>query len=90
MSRFIKERYKNFKSYAPGEQPKDSEYVKLNTNESPFPPAPSVVKALKDVDMERLRLYPDPTGYNLKCKLAKLYDVEPENVFLSNLSLIHI
>lgn len=84
MSRFIKERYKNFESYTPGEQPKDSEYVKLNTNESPFPPAPSVVKALKDVDMERLRLYPDPTGYNLKRKIANLYDVEPENVFLSN------
>lgn len=84
MSRFIRERFKEFKSYTPGEQPRDMDYVKLNTNESPFPPAPEVVAALDAVDMERLRLYPDPTGVKLKQKIAKLYGVEPENVFLSN------
>ena len=84
MSRYIRERYKNFESYTPGEQPKEMEYIKLNTNESPFPPAPGVSRCLAEVDMKRLRLYPDPTGYNLKKKIAKLYDVEPENVFLSN------
>ena len=40
MSRYIRERYKGFQSYTPGEQPKEMEYIKLNTNESPFPPAP--------------------------------------------------
>ncbi len=84
MSRYIRERYKNFESYTPGEQPKEMEYIKLNTNESPFPPAPGVSRCLEEVDMKRLRLYPDPTGYSLKKKIAKLYDVEPENVFLSN------
>lgn len=84
MSRFIKERYKGFASYTPGEQPKEAGYVKLNTNESPYPPAPSVVKALNDVEMENLRLYPDPTGSKLKKKLAKLCDVDTENIFLSN------
>ncbi len=84
MSRFIKERYKDFQSYTPGEQPKDMQYVKLNTNESPFPPAPSVVKALKEADIEGLRRYPDPTGANLKKKIARLYDVEAKNVFLTN------
>lgn len=84
MSRFIRERYKNFESYTPGEQPKEMEYVKLNTNESPFPPAPGVNRCLDEVDMNRLRLYPDPTGYSLKKKIADLYDVKPENVFLSN------
>jgi histidinol-phosphate aminotransferase len=84
MSRFISSRFRGFKSYTPGEQPHDTEYVKLNTNESPFPPAPKVCTALRQVDMESLRLYPDPQGTALKKKIAALYDVEPENVFLSN------
>lgn len=84
MSKFIKERYKSFEPYTPGEQPSDSEYIKLNTNESPFPPAPSVLKSLKEVDMERLRLYPDPTGVKLKEELAKMFGVTKENIFLSN------
>ena len=84
MSRFICVRYKDFQSYTPGEQPLDVEYVKLNTNESPFPPAPGVISCLDESNIERLRLYPDPTGFNLKKKIAALYDVEPESVFLSN------
>ena len=56
MSRYIRERYKGFQSYTPGEQPKEMEYIKLNTNESPFPPAPGVCRRLKEADMERLRL----------------------------------
>ena len=84
MSRFLKDRYKSFQSYTPGEQPQDQEYIKLNTNESPYPPAPEVIRALKETDLEKLRLYPDPTGRKLKEKIAALYDVKPENVFLSN------
>lgn len=84
MSRYIRERYKGFQSYTPGEQPKEMEYIKLNTNESPFPPAPGVCRKLKEADMERLRLYPDPTGRQLKAKLADRFRVEPENVFLAN------
>ena len=55
MSRFIRELYKDFKSYTPGEQPKDRKYLKLNTNESPFPPAPAVYQAMRDADMEQMR-----------------------------------
>ncbi|MBQ6583406.1 MAG: histidinol-phosphate transaminase [Mogibacterium sp.] len=84
MSRYIRDRYKGFASYTPGEQPKDTEYIKLNTNESPFPPAPGVIRALKETDLERLRLYPDPTGSRLKKKIAAFYSVQPENVFLTN------
>lgn len=84
MSRFIRELYKDFKSYMPGEQPKDRKYLKLNTNESPFPPAPEVYQAMRDADMEQMRLYPDPTGSKLKGKLAQLYKVQPGNIFLSN------
>ena len=54
MSRFIRERYKGFESYKPGEQPKDMEDVKLNKNESPFPPAPAVLNVLKQADMDFL------------------------------------
>ena len=71
-------------AYVPGEQPRDMQYIKLNTNESPYPPAPSVVAAIGAQDIELLRLYSDPTAKGLKEKLAKLYDVEPENVFVSN------
>ena len=71
-------------AYVPGEQPKDMAYIKLNTNEAPYPPAPSVCDAVKGEDVALLRLYSDPTGSGLKRKLADLYGVQPENIFLSN------
>ena len=49
MSRFFTDRLSALKAYVPGEQPKDMKYIKLNTNESPFPPSPSVLEAVKDV-----------------------------------------
>ena len=84
MSRFLKEQYRSMEAYTPGEQPRDQQYIKLNTNESPYPPAPSVVEAMNAEQVELLRLYSDPTAKNLKEKLAGLYDVRPENVFVSN------
>ena len=84
MSRFLNAQYQSLEAYTPGEQPRDMQYIKLNTNESPYPPAPSVVEAMTDEQVELLRLYSDPTAKGLKEKLAKLYDVEPENVFVSN------
>ena len=84
MSRFLKDRYQALDAYVPGEQPRDMDYIKLNTNESPYPPAPSVVKALGEQDVELLRLYSDPTCRVLKQKLAELYGVKPENIFLTN------
>lgn len=84
MSRYLKQCYQALEAYVPGEQPRDIEYVKLNTNESPFPPAPQVVEALGREDVELLRLYSDPTGKVLKGKLAGLYGLESENIFLSN------
>ena len=84
MSRFLDARYNALEAYTPGEQPRDMAYIKLNTNESPYPPAPSVVAAVDAQQIEDLRLYSDPTGLPLKHKLAGLYGLEPENVFLSN------
>ena len=84
MSRFLNKRYQALEAYTPGEQPRDMVYIKLNTNESPYPPAPSVVAAMDARQVENLRLYSDPTGLSLKQKLAELYDLVPENIFISN------
>jgi len=84
MSRFLHSRYASLEAYTPGEQPRDMVYIKLNTNESPYPPAPQVVAAMDAQQVENLRLYSDPTGLGLKQKLAGLYGLQPENIFLSN------
>ena len=84
MSRFLKESLQSLDAYTPGEQPRDMQYIKLNTNESPYPPAPSVAEAMTREQVELLRLYSDPTAKGLKEKLAALYGVKPENVFVSN------
>lgn len=84
MSRFLNSRYQALEAYTPGEQPRDMVYIKLNTNESPYPPAPEVVAAMDAQQIENLRLYSDPTGLSLKQKLAELYALQPENIFISN------
>ena len=84
MSRFLSQRFAALEAYTPGEQPQDMPYVKLNTNESPFPPSPEVIAAVNAAQVAKLNLYPDPTGRRLKEKLAALYGLAPENVFLSN------
>lgn len=84
MSRFLNPHLQAMTAYVPGEQPKDMAYIKLNTNEAAFPPAPSVCAAIKGEDVALLRLYSDPTCGTLKQKLADLYGVKSENIFLSN------
>ena len=84
MSRFLINKYQSLDVYTPGEQPKDMEYVKLNTNESPYPPSSGVLRAISDEEISKLNLYPDPEGVILREKIAKLYDVKKESVFLSN------
>ncbi len=84
MSRFLNPRYEKLTPYIPGEQPKDMRYIKLNTNESPYPPSQGVLEALNRQAGEELRLYSDPEAARLKQKLADRYGVEPEQVFVSN------
>ena len=84
MSRFLNERLSKLESYTPGEQPQDKKYIKLNTNESPFPPSPGVIKAINDDEVRDLRLYCDPECKKLRSSMANLLGVEPENIFLSN------
>ena len=67
--------------YVPGEQPQ-RKVIKLNTNENPYPPAPGVSKALQSMDVDRFRLYPDPTAGNLVHTLAEYYGVSDEQVFV--------
>ena len=79
MSRFLSEKYATLKPYTPGEQPRDMKYVKLNTNESPFPPSPAVLAAVSR-EAGRLNLYCDPECTELKRAAAELYGVKPEQV----------
>ena len=68
--------------YTPGEQPNQPDMIKLNTNENPFPPAPGVEKALKEMDMDAMRLYPDPAAYDLVHAIAQMYSLKDEQVFV--------
>ena len=84
MSRFFNRSLDRLVPYTPGEQPQDQQYVKLNTNESPYPPSPGVISALDAQEAADLRLYSDPEARVLKAALAKQYGVEPANVFVGN------
>lgn len=84
MSRFLNQKYQTLEAYTPGEQPRDKAYIKLNTNESPYSPAPGVVQAITAQQIQDLRLYSDPTGKRLKEKLAGLYGLKAKQVFISN------
>ena len=84
MSTFFSPLLADLAPYVPGEQPQDRAYVKLNTNESPYPPPPGVAWALSGREVEDLRLYPDPAAKALKAALARQYGVEEDQVFVGN------
>ena len=67
--------------YVPGEQPDAAHMIKLNTNENPYPPAPGVLRVLKEYDGNRLRLYPAPDCKALVDAIAEYYGLKPEQVF---------
>ena len=83
MSRYLNSRYAAMEAYVPGEQPRDKKYIKLNTNESPFPPSRLVVEAIDRAVIEDLRLYCDPTCRALREKLGEVYSVAPDCVYLA-------
>ena len=70
-------------AYTAGEQP-GAGFIKLNTNENPYPPAPGVLAALQNTDVAALRLYPDPNASQLCAVLAALHNVRPENIYVGN------
>ena len=83
MSRFFSSKYDALEAYTPGEQPRDLQYVKLNTNESPFPPSPGVIAAAAR-EAETLRLYSDPESAALTAAVAERYGVSPSQVLMTN------
>ena len=84
MSRFLSPEAARLAPYTPGEQPVDMQYVKLNTNESPFPPSPRVLQALSREEARRLNLYSDPACGRLNGAIAARYGLTPENVISGN------
>lgn len=72
------------KGYVPGEQPQGGDYVKLNTNENPFPPSPKVAAALKEAASSSLRLYPDPMATSVREKVAEVLGTRPDRVLVGN------
>ncbi len=84
MSKFWSPFVRNLVPYVPGEQPKLTKLVKLNTNENPYGPSPKALEAMRGELGENLRLYPDPNSDLLKQAVARYYGVQPNQVFLGN------
>lgn len=83
MSRFFSSKHSSLVPYVPGEQLNDKKYIKLNTNESPYPPSPAVLQAVQE-ETSRLMLYPDPDCKPLINKLSELYNVPKECIVVTN------
>jgi histidinol-phosphate aminotransferase len=84
MSRYWSPIVKGLVPYVPGEQPKLTNLIKLNTNENPYGPSPKVLEALHEETADSLRLYPDPNADPLKQAVADCYHLKPANVFVGN------
>lgn len=83
MSRFFSTKYSALQPYVPGEQPRDRSYIKLNTNESPFPPSPKARKYAAEA-CKNLQLYSDPECMVIREKMAQLYGLQPDQIFFGN------
>lgn len=83
MGRFMSSRHDGLQAYTPGEQPKELVCVKLNTNESPFPPSEGVCRAVAE-EAGRLQLYSDPACRKLNDKAAEFFGVRPEQILMTN------
>ncbi len=84
MSKFWSDALNSLQPYVPGEQPKTSNIIKLNTNENPYPPSPKVTEALGHFPLEKLRLYPDPDGSALKEALSSYFELPMDHIFVGN------
>lgn len=83
MSRFFTQRHRDLKVYVPGEQPRDQQYIKLNTNESPYPPSAGVIRAA-EAEASRLQLYSDPECRGLNQKAAEFFGVSTDMLLMTN------
>lgn len=84
MKEFWSARIRDMVPYTPGEQPKDRKFIKLNTNENPYPPSSGTLAAIKRAVGEELRLYPDPESTALREALGAYHNLEPEQIFVGN------
>lgn len=84
MSKYWNNKVREIEPYVPGEQPKDKKYIKLNTNENPYPPSSKAIEAMKKAVNGDLKLYPDPTCSDLINEIAKLYDLNNDEIFIGN------
>lgn len=84
MSKFLSKRLEFLKAYVPGEQPAEKKFIKLNTNENPYPPTKEIFKILNIAEAEDLKLYSDPDCKALTKKLAELYNVSEKNIIFGN------
>lgn len=84
MSRFWSETTRRLTPYVPGEQPRDQTFIKLNTNENPYPPSPKVEQVLRTLSLDTLKLYPDAQAVELRKEIARFYGVDPSCVFVGN------
>jgi len=81
---FIRPAVAAMSGYVPGEQPQDRSYIKLNTNENPYPPSPRVIEAVRAAAGDALRLYPDPLANALRERAAQVYGFRRENILVGN------
>lgn len=85
MARFIRPGIRAMAGYTPGEQPRDGTYIKLNTNENPYPPSPRVLDAVRSaLTGDRLRRYPDPMGTGFRRTAGRVLDMDPDGILIGN------
>ena len=84
MSRYLTPTLAGLSPYTPGEQPQDQQYIKLNTNESPYPPSPAVTAAVNAAEVEKLRLYSDPACARLLKAAAEYHGLTPDEIMPGN------
>ena len=81
---YFRENIEKAKGYQPGFQPKQTDVLKLNTNENPYPPSPKVLEVLTEIKPQQLRRYPDPIGNEFRQAAAQVHGISPENILCCN------
>ena len=85
MQKYLRPSIRAMAGYAPGEQPRTDDFIKLNTNENPYPPSPKVLEAIRNaVGGDRLRKYPDPSGKAFRETAGRVLNVDPEGILIGN------
>ncbi|KPJ61330.1 MAG: histidinol-phosphate aminotransferase [Planctomycetes bacterium DG_23] len=79
---YLRKNIARMKGYEPGEQPRETDFIKLNTNENPYPPSPKVLRAIKNAASQDLRLYPDPLATEVREKAAKVYGLRQDLILV--------